>query len=271
MSAPEMHEMTNCPTDETLAAFVDRKLEGAERDAVVAHLADCADCRDIVVMATEEASAGNVVPFRKAAMVMLAAAAAVVVMLFAIPSVRERILGDDLREVNRAFALRQTEGRLSIDETHRTYDSPERGVTKDPELKAQIAAADARLRVEEKPTRENLHKAGLALLLARDAKDAVDMLERALKLGASVELLNDTAAAHIAFGRDPNLLRALELSEQSLRIERAPAALWNRALALQHLQRDDEAVLAWEQYIAAEPDPAWDQDAGDHIARIKGF
>jgi anti-sigma factor RsiW len=46
--------MIACPSDETLAAFIDGRLKGADSRAVVVdHIADCAECRDVVVMADE--------------------------------------------------------------------------------------------------------------------------------------------------------------------------------------------------------------------------
>jgi anti-sigma factor RsiW len=67
-----------CPELEALAAFADGRLAGGERAAVVAHLADCDACRELVAetlaLAADErptaageevASGGDVVPFRK--------------------------------------------------------------------------------------------------------------------------------------------------------------------------------------------------------------
>jgi predicted anti-sigma-YlaC factor YlaD len=46
--------MHACPSDETLAAFIDGHLKGADpRAVVIGHIAECAECRDVVVMADE--------------------------------------------------------------------------------------------------------------------------------------------------------------------------------------------------------------------------
>ena len=42
-----------CPSDGTLAAFVDGRLDAAGRRQVVEHLADCAECRDTCVAVNE--------------------------------------------------------------------------------------------------------------------------------------------------------------------------------------------------------------------------
>lgn len=48
MRPPETAPRQGCPELEALAAFVEGKLEGTERAAVVAHLADCDACREVV-------------------------------------------------------------------------------------------------------------------------------------------------------------------------------------------------------------------------------
>src|SRR5262245_3759142 len=48
-----------CPESETLAAFADGTLEVASREAIEGHLADCGDCRGVVVAAaSSEVGAG---------------------------------------------------------------------------------------------------------------------------------------------------------------------------------------------------------------------
>lgn len=45
------------PSPETLAAFVERRLPGAEREAVLAHCVECPECRAVIagsIATTEE-------------------------------------------------------------------------------------------------------------------------------------------------------------------------------------------------------------------------
>ena len=44
--------MTEHPTEELLAAFVDDRLDSATRKPVTEHLASCGECREIVLMTT---------------------------------------------------------------------------------------------------------------------------------------------------------------------------------------------------------------------------
>ena len=276
MSAPDMHEMTNCPTDETLAAFVDRKLNGAEREAVIAHLADCADCRDIVVMATEEVSAANVVRpafgFRKLAPLIAVAAALAVV--FGIPSVRERILPNPMGEIvemAREAPRRPGKARLSLDVPYKDAtpvyrggkeEIPKQAMASD---RAPLVAAKANVRAAENATVRNLHAAGVASMFAADYGAAVQALEQAEKESKppSAALLNDLAAAYLASGEYE---RALERSSSAWEIERSRAAAWNRALALTRLRRAKDAGLAWKEYLKIDPDSPWAQEArNEHL------
>ena len=53
-SPPAVH-----PSSDTLVAFVERGLNGSQRESVLAHLSVCPECRDAVALATPEASAAN--------------------------------------------------------------------------------------------------------------------------------------------------------------------------------------------------------------------
>ncbi len=48
MRSPEVGQRSGCPELEALAAFVEGRLEGAEQAAVVEHLIECDDCREVV-------------------------------------------------------------------------------------------------------------------------------------------------------------------------------------------------------------------------------
>ncbi len=47
-TAPEVH-----PSPDLLNAYVEQALSGAEKDNVTEHLAACADCRDVVFLASQ--------------------------------------------------------------------------------------------------------------------------------------------------------------------------------------------------------------------------
>ena len=70
-------EHTGFPTDETLAAFVDGRLDGETRRRVIEHMADCADCRDAYLGAQEWAAQSSVgataIPSRSRSNIVLGA------------------------------------------------------------------------------------------------------------------------------------------------------------------------------------------------------
>src|ERR1043165_6261966 len=71
------------PSDETLAAYIDGRLDEETRRSVVQHMAECPECMDVVMAANEsQAAISNVAPFRPRfwSWKTLAAAAAVIVV-----------------------------------------------------------------------------------------------------------------------------------------------------------------------------------------------
>src|SRR5688500_15884789 len=118
--------MTNHPKDEQLAAFIDGQLDDVTRRQVVEHIASCAECREVVMVADEvvqilgerPADAGNVVraPFGRRLLVPLAAAAGIAaVLLFARNPISSHFTGG-MTAVQTAYAeleQRDVQPRLS--------------------------------------------------------------------------------------------------------------------------------------------------------------
>lgn len=70
----------NCPSAETLAAFAEGGLDAASREAVLAHLPDCDDCRRVAtILAAKAATTRRAAPPRRSATWWMPAAAAVLV------------------------------------------------------------------------------------------------------------------------------------------------------------------------------------------------
>lgn len=270
----------NHPTDETLAAFADGRLDTAARNEVIRHMADCADCRDVVLLATEMAE--EAAPRRAAAAVVsfprvlpLVAIAAAIVIVVAVPSIRERVLGSssmsEVADLARDLEKRQTTARLTVDTSYKDSESTWRGAEESAELSIERVMLDAQIRASEDATPRNLHALGLASLIADKRNEAVDALRRAASTTESPEILNDLAAAYLERGRGGDYQLALETATRALQLERTPAGLWNRALALERLGRNRDAIAAWQEYIELENDPAWDEAARVRIEDIREF
>ena len=209
MTGPS-ESMTDCPTEETLAAFVDGMLDENARAGVIAHLANCSECRDVVLTAadfraeTAEASTGSAgegqapIPFvreRRSRVIpaMLAAAAMIAAILFGVPQFRERLLpGSDVDRVARATAAlryRPTEARLSGEYPYRAVRPLFRGRVEEPEAETSTAFLAAASRVNRPYHESSLHDASLDHLQATAAirfyrgrtDDAVSLLETAVR------------------------------------------------------------------------------------------
>ena len=273
MTSTEMDATASCPGDETLAAFVDDRLDAGARQAVVSHLADCADCRDIVWISSEAtASQAKVVRgnFGRRPWATLVAAAAAVLVLLGIPSVRERILPGDpmagVAEVAREAPLRASEARLSVDVTYKPETQVDRGDAENGSLSTEQALADAQARAERTPTAEALHALGVANLLNGNEREAVAALQSSAAKTPSAAVYNDLSAAYYVIG---DYRRAIDAADRAWTIEQTPSSLWNRAFALKALGRDAEAIAAWNQFGKIEKDPAWQDAARKAIEALK--
>jgi hypothetical protein len=291
---------SDCPSNETLAAFIDGRLDSRTRASVVKHLTSCSDCHAFVAdaMAIREAvgdaayeprgfaaptsmpDGGNVLPFR--ALVAAAAIAAGIAAVLFVPAVRESVPGlrspgvAELEEV--ADAKRVSVARIAelprwreLAPTYRGGGDDSSDDTDDKNYELPLKADAIQKAVAAHPTRRNLHNLGIAMLLDKEPQKAIDALERAAAIGpADAALLNDLAAAY-ADRRlrtripQPGDEKALAYAEQAWQLAKTPAAAWNRALALEALERNAEAKAAWAQYLAIEKDPAWRKEAQERL------
>lgn len=268
--------MQTCPNEEMLAAFIDARLDDRARLEVIEHLADCGECRDIVMTANEyeaslEQKGGAVVPgrFNRRWLPPLAAAAAVIAVLFGVPSLRQAILpmSGMAKLVKAANDLpeRPTSARLSGDFAYKKFSNL-RGKSDEVPVDAEVAetmvklaANEATEKAKDDRTVENLHAAGVGEVLAKNRPDAVKTLEEAAsKKPSSAEIQNDLAAAYIANG---DYERALAAARKSWSIQQSHAAAWNIALALDNAGRDAEAIAAWQNYLKLDGSSPWADEA----------
>jgi CHAT domain-containing protein len=144
----------------------------------------------------------------------------------------------------------------------------------------RLRSAIAALQEGRKPL-----QAGAALLVG-DEKRAVPALETLLGRRNSEEpvadaiqrstdadlLVNLTAAYHTRWrttgrGADAMLAAATAARAHTL-APRSPAAAWNLALAYESIGLAPEARQAWREYLGIDADPAWNDEARQHIAAL---
>ena len=271
-NAPEYDAMTDCPELESLAAFHDGRLPEADRLRVLEHAASCGECMDILegLAAAKEANVlqSNVVRggFGRRGWAGAAAAAVMAGWL---------ILGPlSQRGMHKLVAAagkldeRPVAARLSADFPYQKH-SPERGG--DEENVQYAFEADAwDVAANSSSSAKGRHAAGVAFLLLgpKEREQAMNALEEAnAKDPNNPAILIDLSAAYHSLGK---YKEALEKANQALAIERTPAALWNRALAIEQLRPKQEAIAAWNEYLAVDPSSPWATEAKEkHLRNLQ--
>ncbi|HYH07918.1 MAG TPA: hypothetical protein VEK11_12745 [Thermoanaerobaculia bacterium] len=262
------------PDDETLAAFVDDRASEEKRAMVIEHMNVCADCRDVVLMATDvafEEPANLVRPRFGGRWLAPLAAAAAVGAVFLIPDVRYKVFGINpgaLVAASGTLVERPTEGQLSLPVPYLKHDRM-RGGVEDSET-ARIAVI---LGNNEASLRPNRWTRGLGLLMLattrpeydaavaelQEALAKADARDRdAITIDLSAALLERNA--YRAGDDQPDAHRALALADEVWNRTKSPKALWNRGLALQTLRREHEANAVWNEYLKLDPDSQWAEE-----------
>lgn len=291
---------SDCPSNELLAAFIDARLDPRTRARVAGHIASCEECYAFVAdvsaaveaigaadfepegFGTPQPERGRLLPFQAGA--AAAAIAAGLAAVFFVPALHESVPG--LRSPGAAAlakvagAKRPSDARLSEISEWREPVGTNRGEgdASDPNasdssydltgMRAEIADA-----VKAHPTARNLRNLGIAALLEKEPDPAIAAFQRAESLARpDAALLNDLAAAYVAralhSGAKGDAQQALAYADRSWQLERTPAALWNRALALKVLERYAEARATWTQYLAIEKDPQWRDEAKEKLQEV---
>lgn len=285
------------PSDETLAAFIDGRLDPEMRRRVVEHIATCPECYDVVLAANAmraEDEPRKVLPFRKSRYGLIAlVAAAVAFAAFFVEPIRERIMPRPKSGLAALAAVappqRNIEGRLS-GFPYRPLKPVTRGGededTSAEHIKLLAVAAQVAQDAARDPSIEKLHARGVASLLRGKPDEAIAQLESALTrltpardVASAIErstnwkLLTDLSAAYIARGdqqgRPIDFVAAAEAAERAWSLERTPETAWNRAVAIERLHVGGERLAAWQAYLDLDATSAWAAEARKHLQRSR--
>lgn len=298
--------MSTCPTEETLAAFVDGRLDADARERVIAHLAECSDCRDVVLMASEfkqvesdqvagfdddeEPSRVPVVTRRRVLAIPLTIAASVLIAalgaLLLWRGSQPRKAMAELVEAGNALPERPIEGRLTDGFAYRPLKPVLRSETaEEPDLALQIAARRAQDAAKVTPSSTQLQAVAVGQLLLGKADAAVLTLEsvlleetkesdvaRAIAKSNDPRLLNALTVAFLAQHRSSGVTRATllasEAAQRSWTLEKTPETAWNRAVATEKLFLWKAAAEAWRDYLRLDPDSEWAVEARSRLERV---
>ncbi|HET8775570.1 MAG TPA: CHAT domain-containing protein [Thermoanaerobaculia bacterium] len=279
-----MSDVSNgCPTAETLGAFLEGRLDGPGRDAVVVHLAGCSRCvanAEFVARMRDEPPAENVVPLApRRTRWMFAAAAAVVVLGLAALFVQLRgRQAPGIRTLAAAApsSYRTVEPRLAGFRWAALQRLRADAAPSDPEaLRLAGAAGEVLQRAREDSSAEAAHAAGVAELLLRNTGPATEHLRAAAERERSAAVWNDLAAAYYTSAvhdrRMSDLPRALAAADRALELDgNLHEARFNRALVLERMGMRAEAAAAWRDYLARDPSSPWAVEARRHEKTLGG-
>lgn len=270
------------PSDETLAAYIDGRLDDETRKRVVEHIADCPECFEAVQVSNEMTSTATVVRYvhwPRNAVFGLATAAALAAIFFLTPLGEQVWPHDDLGALAKvAPPTRKIDGRLTGFPHQRLKRM--RGVDEKRDTEVDLeslafysVAADVQKRAMKHPTARTLHAEGVSLLELADSKEeidtAIDRLEKARQSSRQpdAQLLSDLAAAYVANG---NYAAALQAANQAWALSKTPEIAWNRAMAAQYLgEHRDEAIAAWKDYLKINDSPNWAEEARAHLEQVQ--
>jgi CHAT domain-containing protein/TolA-binding protein len=265
----------DCPSEETLGAFLEGRLQGAERDAVLAHLATCERCIAGAAFVTqmnaeEEPPRTNVVPMRRrnrttwigiaAALVIIAGIAAFVMRSRAQPGISTLIAAAPA-------SYRTIEPRITGFPWAELQRLRAEAPAQDPEsLRLGGAAGEVLTRAERDSSDEAVHAAGVAKLLLQQPTEAIEQLRASAEKSNAASTWNDLAAAYytsaVRDGRSADLPRALAAADRAIALDPSlHEARFNRALILERMGLRDAAAAAWREYLTRDPSSPWAAEA----------
>jgi anti-sigma factor RsiW len=262
---------STCVDAATVAAFVDGVLDPASRARVVAHVATCEDCAELVgeVIRTNDelpvASKGKVLWMRSRGLAAVGGVAAIAASILLFVVNRGAALDPVIAAVgdNRPILARPSGGFH-----YGPLRSPMRGSSAGSDDLA-LAAAVARLR--ERATQTNaagdLHASGVAELVAGNTAGAIDALQAARRLEPDdARVIADLGAAYmtrfVERGDQADANAAVDAFDTAL--ARSPSlkeAWFNKALLLERMNRPAEALTAWSSYLELSDERGWREEA----------
>lgn len=274
-----------------MAAFLDGKVEGAERAAVERHLASCSSCYEIFLETsrteaelegTDAISAVRGTAWWRHPIAWVAAAAAIVAAVVGLG----RLGGPDdeaAEQLTRLLAIsrdhRITEARLSDVSAWAPAPSPTRGGTTDVvPLEIQRIGSELDALAHSNRSATTLRSVAISLIARGRVDDAIEALSDALAISPGDEgVAIDLSASLLERARltgstsMADAERALGYVDAVLgRRPDLATAVFNRALALEALGRRQPAAEAWRQYLMLDSTGPWADEARSRLARLQG-
>ncbi|HKO56499.1 MAG TPA: zf-HC2 domain-containing protein, partial [Thermoanaerobaculia bacterium] len=293
-------EHSGFPSHETLAAFIDGRLDEPTRKRVMEHMAGCSECRSTFVSLSElrgHSVAAFPRRYRLRWVSALAAAFLLALFFFGGPLVSYRNRQRQRLPKGVDALIAATNGQPNRPTTARITGFPYRPEAK--VLRDAPAVDDGsdwgpkgeagRIleRAKADPTPENLHALGISHLSFGNAELAVAQLEAAVRketgkadVHAAIEasrdaqLLSDLSAAYFALAQKSEpphdrLLSAVDAANEAWALDpRSPEVAWNRAVCLEALSMREAAIHAWDDYLRLDATSEWAEEARNRRAKL---
>jgi tetratricopeptide (TPR) repeat protein len=282
---------SGCLEPETLAAFMDGRLEPHERAAVEAHLAECEDCYEMWMEATqpfvrqEVGESAGLAPATRSTWTPWRTAIGIAagILLIAVVSRKLVFPTDEVKSEREVTALakvvesaRPSAGRLSSPFGYAPARSASRG-DQTTTVSPAVRQRTTELRVIASRTRSatTLRGAGIALLVEGSTDAAIDSLESALQEdSARVDIQIDLAAAYVdrfvRLGDRQDAQRSVDHSTAVLQQQPGSLpALFNRAIGFEGLGRTDDAIADWVRYLQLDSSSGWAEEARTHLRKLR--
>jgi tetratricopeptide (TPR) repeat protein len=266
------------PEAEDLGRFVEGTLDDPERAAIVQHIADCDDCRILVVDAAEFTEPAKTESHNW--WMGIAAAVVVAVSVASLWYVSQNPLAPMIA-ASAKLPARPMEARLagfSYVPLNRMR-GPRENADDIPSL--QLDREIGALLERRGDDAKTLHAKGIAHLLAAwratdadesrsERTNAVTLLQAAAdRVPDSAAYQTDLAAALLATNDDKNRDPALAHLKKALAIDpRNPEALFNHALALRE-SNPKEAIAAFQRYLTVDPSSPWATEAKTNLELLQ--
>ncbi len=282
-----------CLDANMMAEYIDGGLEPRQRAEVEAHLAECGECYETFSDAVRQTDSntglsglGHVIPngesgrSRAAKWWWIAAAAAVIAFGGLRPDGFWRARPLDRAVADLVTAVGQsrfTEGRMAEPFAYGPAPAPNRGAVDARTLPRSVR--EAALNIEKLTERAGSLQARRAWALARlvqgQTNEAISVLESIAeefpmdtltRIELSAALLERSRQSGIVF----DATKALDSATIALSVSpNQPAALFNRALALEAIGDKSGAIAAWNRYLSVDPSSPWASEALAHLDALK--
>ena len=276
---------STCPDAESLAAYADGNLRGAQRQAVERHLAECDNCFETLsgAIGLERARLRRRT-LRRRLLVGAGSTAGVAAAVWLAIVLPGRLTSSPTGRPELAALVaavgttRVIEPRITGGFAHGLVTAPIRSGesvldASSPEIRIAVARIEQKAQESRRP--EAIAALGVAYLAVANADKAVSALEESTDSPApDPSGLSDLAAAYLVRGAEykqfEDVAKALSAAERAVRGNPALAeASFNRALALERLFLTSQAREAWEDYLKVDAGSGWAEEARRHLESLE--